>query len=137
MGGWVSTCVDLAAQSVPHSKLPTPAVFWLLQYLRELSTRNRHDCLRYLPICLSGQVFNVQWASTRGVSTGVTAVHGEEGQFPEYQILMHEANPMDRRPLHYIWGPIKNQRQSTGSFFLFRREIVPHAHRMPIRVTIC
>jgi hypothetical protein len=59
LGGWVdvtSTCVDLAAQSVPHSKPSTPAGFWLLLYLRELGPRNRHDCLRYFPIRMDGQV---------------------------------------------------------------------------------
>jgi hypothetical protein len=30
MGGCYTTCVDLAAQSVPHSKPSTPAGFWLL-----------------------------------------------------------------------------------------------------------
>lgn len=80
----------------------------------------------------------VQWASTRGASTGVTAVHGEEGQFPEYQILMHEANPMDRRPLHsYLGSDQESEVVYRVVFFLFRREIVPHAHRMPIRVTTC
>jgi len=97
--GWMlhrhASTLQLAAQSVPHSKLSTPAGFWLLLYLRELKPRNRHDCLRYFPICVGGQVSNRR---PHVVSTGVTAVHGEDGgSVPEYQISVHEANPWTAR----------------------------------------
>jgi hypothetical protein len=46
-------------------------------YLRELSPRNRHDCLRYFPICKGGHVY--QQALDTRVGTGVTAEHGEGG----------------------------------------------------------
>jgi hypothetical protein len=77
-------------------------------YLRELSPRNRHDCLRYFPICMGGQAGQVSNRRPHVVGTGVTAVHGQEGEFlnikyPSCTRLIHGPTAHCIR----IWGPIK------------------------------